>query len=112
MIEEIERIRAAELDATLRIEAAKREADILIRKTGEDAAVLFEKRRGEAESEVRKIRENAHTMTLTFSEDINEKADREVEEIFARGELFIPEVVDLIVKRTIGGSDVLSGKNG
>lgn len=112
MIQEIEQIKAAERDATLRIKAANREADNLLLKAREDAAVLFEKRREEGELEVKKIRDNSLAISLIWSSEISEKADREVEEILRKGEIKIPDVINLIIKRVIGGSGVLSGKNG
>ncbi|MFH0967529.1 MAG: hypothetical protein V1862_07595 [Methanobacteriota archaeon] len=112
MIQEIEQIKAAEQDAIIRIEAANKQADLLILKAREEATTLFATRSEEAELEVRTIRENLLAHTHTESTLIREKADREVEELVVEGELRIPAAVDLIVKRVVGGADVLSGTNG
>ena len=112
MIQEIEQIKAAERDAILRIETAKIQADLLIQKAREDTVMQLENRIKEAENEVKNIRSTFLAHARTLSAEISDKTDRETEELVADGEIRIPAAVDLIVKRTVGGSDVLSGTNG
>lgn len=112
MIQEIEQIKAAEHGAIQRIEAAKKQADQLIQKAREDSVMQFENRRIEAESEVKKIRDKSLAKVHTFSTEMSEKAENEVKKLKTEGEKRMPAAVAIIVKRIIGGSDVLSGTDG
>ena len=112
MIQEIEQIKAAERDAILRIETAKMQAELMIQKAREDTTTQLENRIKEAENEVKNIRDTSLAHARIFSAEMSEETDREVEELVAEGEIRIPAAVDLIVKRAVGGSDVLSGTNG
>lgn len=112
MIQEIEQIKGAEREAVLMIEVAKKKADHLIQQAREDATIHLENRKKEAECEVKKIRDNSLVQARILSIEISDKTAHEVAELLAEGEIRIPDAVNIIVKRAIGGSDVLSGTNG